>query len=58
MAREIGEEDERAFQHADQVDSVRMIATDLLRQLPHALLNVVCRNEDVHREVPYYKRRF
>jgi hypothetical protein len=40
------------------VDSVRMIATDLLRQLPHAQLNVVCRNEDVHREVPYYKRRF
>ena len=28
------------------------------RHLPHALLNLVGRNEDVHREVPYYKRRF
>ena len=33
MARKIGKEDERALQHADQVDSVRMIAIDLRRDL-------------------------
>ena len=41
MAREIGQEHERALEHADEVHAVGMIAADLLRQRVHALLNVV-----------------
>ena len=50
LARQIREKHERAFQDADQVHPVRMIAPDLLRQGSHALLNVIGRNEDVHRK--------
>ena len=51
LPREIGEEDERALEHADQVDAVRMVAMDLLRERVDASLNVVGGDQDVHRGV-------
>lgn len=40
IAREIGKEDQRALEHADQHDAVGMIGRDLTRQARHALFDL------------------
>ena len=47
-AGEIGEKDERAFQHADQMHAVRMIARDLGREGADPLLDLLGGNERLH----------
>ena len=48
MAHQVGQEEDRALQHADQQQlAALVVARDLLGELPHAVREVVVLDEDL-----------